>query len=133
KIFMWMVDNLDAMEEVNHYKRQRRYGAQDKDELIKMITKLHEEGFSQVAIAEKLDLSRGTIFRWNKELQFFQPRTPGEAGKLKNKIYRYDENYFQDIKTPNQAYITGYILGDGTIVDRGKSKRIILTLAAIDY
>lgn len=121
------------MEGVNHNKRQRRYGAQDKDELIKMITKLHEDGFSQVEIAKKLDLSRGTILRWNKELQFFQPRAPGEAGKLKNKIYHYDEDYFQEIKTANQAYIVGFLLGDGTIIDRGKSKRIVLSLAAEDY
>lgn len=128
-----MVDNLDAMEEVNHDKRQRRYGAQDKDELIKIITKLHAEGFSQVEIAKKLDLSRGTILRWNKELHLFQPRTPGQAGKLKNKIYQYDEDYFKEIKTANQAYVVGFILGDGTILDRGKSKRINITLAAKDY
>lgn len=116
------MDKLDAMEGVNHNKRQRRYGAQDKDDLIKMITKLHEDGYSQVEIAKKLDLSRGTILRWNKELQFFQPRTPGEAGKLKNKIYQYDEHYFQEINTAIQAYIVGYILGDGTILDRGKKQ-----------
>ena len=91
------------MEEVNHDKRQRRYGAQDKDKIITKIIKLHEEGLSQVAISEKLDISRGTILRWNKELQFFQPRTPGEAGKLKNKIYMYDENYFQKIKTAKSS------------------------------
>ncbi|MBO0600323.1 hypothetical protein I2483_01490 [Sporosarcina sp. E16_3] len=51
---------------------------------------------------------------------------------MKNKIYQYDEDYFEVINTPNQAYIVGYILGDGTIVDRGKSKRIVLCLAAED-
>lgn len=124
---------MDTMEEVNHNKRQRRYGAQDKDNLIKVITKLHEEGVSQVDISKRLDISRGTILRWNKEIQFIQPRSPGEAGKLKNKFHKYNENYFKDIVTANQAYILGYILGDGTVVDKGKSKRIILTLAAQDY
>lgn len=128
-----MVDKLKAKEEVNHNKRQRGYGAQDKDELIIMITKLHEEGFSQVAIAGKLGISRGTILRWNKESPFFEPRTPGEAGKLKNKIYHYDENYFVDVNSANQAYILGYILGDGTIVNKGKSKRIVLCLAEVDF
>ena len=51
---------------------------------------------------------------------------------MKNKIYQYDEDYFEVINTPNQAYIAGYILGDGTIVDKGKSKRIVLCLAAED-
>ena len=36
------MNNLEAKEEVNHSKRQRRYGAQDKEELIFTITKLHE-------------------------------------------------------------------------------------------
>ncbi len=120
------------MEEVNHNNRRRRYGAQDKDELINTIIKLHEEGFSQVEIAKKLGLSRGTILRWNKELKFFKARTPDEAGKLKNKVYSYNENYFEVINTPNQAYILGYIIGDGTIVDRVKSKRIVICLAAED-
>ena len=65
-----MVNKLETTEGVNHSKRRRRYGAQDKDELIIMITKLHEEGLSQVAIAKKLGLSRGTILRWNKEFNF---------------------------------------------------------------
>ncbi|MBO0600324.1 helix-turn-helix domain-containing protein [Sporosarcina sp. E16_3] len=64
---------MGTTEGVNHSGRQRRYGAQDKEELIITITKLHEEGLSQVAIAKKLGLSRGTILRWNQELQFFKP------------------------------------------------------------
>lgn len=113
------------MEKVNCIKRQRRYKARDKEELIFSITQLHNQGYSQVDIAKILNISRGTIKRWNDELHFIQPRTPGEAGKLKNKVYFYDENYFENITTPNQAYIVGYITGDGTIFDRGKSKHLI--------
>lgn len=119
-------------EEVNYSVRRRRYGARDKEELIEEIKILHKEGFSQVDIGKMLKISRGTIKRWNDELHFIDARTPGEAGKLKNKIYKYDENYFQSINTPNQAYILGYITGDGTIFDRIKSKRIVLTLAEKD-
>lgn len=81
---------------------------------------------------KKLNINRGTIKRWNDDLNFFEPRKPGEAGKLKNKIYQYDENYFEKIQTPNQAYILGYITGDGTILDRIKSKRLVLTVAEED-
>ncbi|MGG4490080.1 hypothetical protein [Metabacillus idriensis] len=112
--------------------RRRIYGARDKEELIKVIVNLHNKGFSQVDIAKKININRGTIKRWNDELNFINIRTPGEAGKLKNKIYKYNENYFAHIKTANQAYLIGYITGDATIIDREKSKRLVLSLAEMD-
>lgn len=87
---------------------------------------------SQVDIAKMLSIGRGTILRWNKELELFKPRTPGEAGKLKNKKYHYNENYFKQVDTANKAYLVGYITGDGTIFDRGTSKRLVLSLAEQD-
>lgn len=123
---------METKEGVNCIKRQRGYKARDKEELIKSIIKFHNQGYSQVDIAKMLKINRGTIKRWNDELHFIQPRTPGEAGKLKNKTYEYDENYFNSIMTANQAYLVGYITGDGTIVDRGKSKRLVLSLAEQD-
>jgi hypothetical protein len=123
---------MGEMGEVNHTVRRRPYGARDKEELIEKIIYLHDSGLSQVEIAYMLKINRGTLKRWNDELHFIQPRKPGEAGKLKTKIYKYDENFFSDIDTPNKAYILGYITGDGTIVDRGKSKRLVLSLAEED-
>ncbi|MFD2681157.1 LAGLIDADG family homing endonuclease [Bacillus seohaeanensis] len=123
---------MEAKEGVNHSKRQRGYGARDKEEYIKSIIELHNKGYSQVDIAKILKISRGTIKRWNDELNFIESRKPGEAGKLKSKIYSYNENYFEKIKTPNQSYIVGYILGDGTILDRKKSKRLVLVTAEQD-
>jgi hypothetical protein len=123
---------MESMVKVNLESRRRPYGARDKEELIRAITDFHDKGYSQVEIAKKLNLSRGTILRWNKELNFLTPRLPGDAGKLKNKIHHYDENYFSDIRTPNQAYLVGYILGDGTLIDRKKSKRLVLSLAEVD-
>ncbi|TDY04440.1 UNVERIFIED_CONTAM: helix-turn-helix resolvase-like protein [Lysinibacillus xylanilyticus] len=117
------------MEEVDRIVRRRPYEARDKERLIKRIIELHENGMSQVDIAKTLNISRGTILRWNKELELFKARKPGQAGKLKNKKYHYDENYFKNIDTPNKAYLVGYITGDGTLHDRGKSKRLILSLA----
>jgi intein/homing endonuclease len=123
---------MGEMEGVNHNRRQRGYGARDKDEIINSIIKLHIKGYSQVDIAKLLNISRGTIKRWNENLHFIEARKPGEAGKLKNKIYEYNEDYFEIIQTPNQAYIAGYITGDGTIYDRKKSKRLVLSLAEED-
>lgn len=123
---------MDTKEGVNRNVRKRPYGARDKEEKIKAIIKLHEQGYSQVEIAKMLNISRGTILRWNKSLNFIIPKTPGEAGKLKCKKYKYNEDYFSNIINANQAYLVGYILGDGTISDRKKSKRLILTLAEQD-
>ncbi|MBT2734369.1 LAGLIDADG family homing endonuclease [Bacillus sp. ISL-7] len=123
---------MGEMGGVSHNVRKRRYGARDKEVLIREIINLHNSGFSQVDIAKKLKLNRGTIKRWNDELSFIESRSPGEAGKLKNKIHRYDENFFAKIINPNQAYLLGYITGDGTIYDRGKSKRLIIALAEED-
>lgn len=44
---------MGAKEKVNDSKRKRRYQARDKEELIKSIITLHNEGFSQVDIAKK--------------------------------------------------------------------------------
>ncbi|MFE8695479.1 LAGLIDADG family homing endonuclease [Cytobacillus sp. FJAT-53684] len=123
---------MESKERVNQRKHIRTYGARDKEELVNAIKLLHDQGYSQVEISKRLNIARGTIQRWNKELNIFVPLTPGEAGKKKNKKYHYDENYFSDISSPNQAYVLGYILGDGTIIDRKKSKRLILCLAEND-
>lgn len=123
---------MSSRVKVNHKVRRRAYGARDKEELIDEIIRYHVQGYSQVDIARILQISRGTILRWNKELNFIDARTPGEAGKLKSRKYQYDDDYFSDIKNPNQAYLLGYILGDGTLVDRKKSKRLVLCLAEND-
>ncbi|WP_445612690.1 LAGLIDADG family homing endonuclease [Geobacillus sp. YF-1] len=120
------------MEGVNRIPRQRGYEARDREEIMKTAKYLHEEGYSQVKIAMMLGISRGTLMRWNKDQGVFQTRAPGEAGKLAVKKYGYNENYFSNIRTPNQAYLVGYILGDGTLYDRKKSKRLVLTVAETD-
>ncbi|EMT47181.1 LAGLIDADG family homing endonuclease [Anoxybacillus flavithermus] len=122
----------EAMEGVNRNARQRGYEARDKEEMLEKAKYLHKEGYSQVKIAKILGVNRGTLRRWNEEMKMFEIRKCGEAGKLANKKYDYNENYFSDIKTPNQAYLVGYILGDGTIFDRQKSKRLVLTVAEED-
>ncbi|WP_028273669.1 LAGLIDADG family homing endonuclease [Atopococcus tabaci] len=120
------------MEKVGRNPRRRVYGARDKEEIIKTVKRLYNKGHSLVDIARITGVNRGTLSRWNNDLQFIKMRTPGEAGKLKSKIYDYDEDYFENINTFNKAYLLGYIAGDGTIRDDIKRKRLILTLAEQD-
>ncbi|WP_052404777.1 helix-turn-helix domain-containing protein [Bacillus rubiinfantis] len=63
---------MGAKEGVNQGKRQRGYGARDKERIIESVIKLHKEGYSQVDIAKMLNISRGTIMRWNNNLHFIQ-------------------------------------------------------------
>jgi DNA-binding XRE family transcriptional regulator/phosphopantetheine adenylyltransferase len=120
-------------QEAKKLNKSMAYSSEEREQIIQQVVALHNQGYSQVNIADIIGVSRGTLFRWNKEESFFKPRTPGEAGKIASKIYDYDENYFEVIDTPNKAYIIGFLLGDGTIsLKNGSSKRIILMLAEED-
>ena len=123
---------MDNKVQVDRKNKHCSFEARDKDLLMQQIIHMHDQGFSQVDIAKNLGISRGTILRWNKELKFFPPRLPGEAGKLKSKIYYYDENFFKVMDDPNKAYILGFIMGDGCVHDRQKSMRLVITLAIQD-
>ncbi len=118
--------------QVNRKNKKCPFEARDKELLMKEIKHLHDKGLSQVDISKVLKISRGTILRWNKEQNFFSPRQPGEAGKLKSKIYAYDEDIFENTMDPNLAYIVGFIMGDGCIHDRSKSKRLAISIAISD-
>ena len=119
------------MEKVNHNKRRRYYGAQDREQFLIEIRNLYLQGYSQNDISKILNIPRGTISRWmiNNKIQC---RSPRDAGKLKSKKYDYDENYFSVIDHPNKAYILGFILGDGCIYDEVKRKRFKIDIAEAD-
>lgn len=119
------------MERVNRSKRRRYYEARSKEELQQRLIQLYNGGHSQHEIAKILDVPRGTISRWMMEIGL-KGRDCGEAGKVKSKRYSYDEHFFSTIDTPDKAYIVGFINGDGYIVDRGKSKRMGITLSIAD-
>ncbi|WP_158217562.1 hypothetical protein [Lottiidibacillus patelloidae] len=54
------------MEKVDHKKRRRFYGAQDKEEFLKRFLELYEQGLSQNDISRKVNIPRGTIIcPWN--------------------------------------------------------------------
>jgi transposase len=67
---------------------------------MKKAKYLHEQGYSQVKIAEMLGINRGTLKRWNEEMKMFEIRKPGEAGKLANKKYDYkSKDIAQNVNT----------------------------------
>jgi transposase-like protein len=72
------------MEKVDHKKRRRFYGAQDKEEFLKKIIHLYERGYSQNDISRKINIPRGTISRWLMDIGY-KGREPGQAGKVKSK------------------------------------------------
>lgn len=122
---------MKTTERVDHNPRRRDYGVGDKNELIKKIAELYEEGSSQHEISKKIGIPRGTISRWMLENNI-QGRDPGEEGKKRSKKYTYYENFFEIIDTFDKAYILGFILGDGCIYDEKKRKRLSISLALGD-
>lgn len=51
-----------------------------------------------------------------------QRRTPKSGGMLKSRIYEYNDDFFENIDTEEKAYFLGFILADGCVVDKPKSK-----------
>lgn len=118
--------------QVNRSNKHAKIEARDKELLIEKTKTLHAQGFSQVEISKILGISRNTLRRWNDELNFVSLLSPGEAGKRKSKVYQYNENIFENIDDPNKAYVLGFAMGDGYIVNKGSSKRFLITLAISD-
>jgi len=97
-----------------------------------LLTDLYyAQGLSTVDIAKQLGVSRNLIWEY-MEMYDLERRALGQAGALRSRIYPINEQYFDRIDEPDKAYIIGFILGDGTLSDRGKAKRLIFTLADKD-
>ncbi len=91
----------------------------------------YTQGFSTVAIAQQLGVSRNVIWEY-MEMYGLERRSPGQAGAAKSRTHIIDEQFFERIDDADKAYIVGFILGDGTLVDRGSSKRLQIGLADDD-
>lgn len=89
------------------------------------------QGLSTVEIAKHLNVSRNLVTEY-MEMYCIERRPPGAAGALKSRVYQINERYFQHIDEPDKAYIAGFILGDGTLIDRKKSKRLVVAIADSD-
>lgn len=120
---------MNTKRKVNYINR---YSACDKETYLKTIKKEYlTKGKSLKELSEKMGISRSTITRWLRQ-DGVEITPPGEAGKAKSKIYDYKEDFFEEITENNQAYILGFILGDGCVNDESKRKRLKIDLAQKD-
>lgn len=61
------------------------------------------------------------------------PLRPGNEGARRSITHpSINESYFECINTHEKAYVLGFIVGDGCVVNRGRSKRITISLAETD-
>jgi hypothetical protein len=91
------------------------------------------QGQSTVEIARQLGVGRNLIWEY-MEMYGLERRKAGRAGALKSRRHHLDEAYFAQLHhcDDDKAYIAGFILGDGTLIDRGSSKRLQIVLADDD-
>jgi hypothetical protein len=118
----------ERSDQVARERSYRRYPNINKQLLTDLY---YTRGLSTVEIAKHLGVSRNMIWEY-MEMYDLKRRSSGQAGAMKSRIYHVNERYFQHIDEPDKAYIVGFILGDGTLVDRGKAKRLVLSLADSD-
>ena len=71
------------------------------------IVKLYKEGLSSVEIAKSYGVTHKTITKILDKCGI-QRRNGGR------RRYKLNENYFDDIDTPNKAYILGFLYADGS-------------------
>jgi transposase len=97
-----------------------------------LLTDLYcTQGLSTVEISKHLNVSRNLVMEY-MDMYDIERRRPSVAGAMKSRVYPINERYFERVDEPDQAYIVGFILGDGTLVDRKKSKRLVLAIADSD-
>lgn len=106
----------------------RRYAHINKQLLEELY---YTQSLSTVDIARQLGVCRNVIWEY-MEMYGLERRKPGKAGALKSRHHIFDESYFAQIDHDDKAYILGFILGDGTLIDRGTSKRLQVALMDAD-
>jgi len=85
---------------------------------ISEIIRLYNSGKSTIYISKILGVSRGVVSRILKK-QSIKMRPCG-----RQRIYDYDENFFEKIDSEEKAYWLGFIYADGSIQTRVKSLTI---------
>ena len=80
---------------------------------IEDILSLHNEGLSLTVISEKLNCNITNVMRRLKKLGISSNKVP-KRNVRKNR-YQVDESYFEEITTPEKAYILGLLYADGSV------------------
>jgi hypothetical protein len=108
----------------------RRYAHINKQLLTELY---YEQRLSTVDIARQLGVCRNVIWEY-MEMYGLERRSAGHAGALKSRCHHLDEAFFARINAEDddKAYIVGFILGDGTLIDRRCSKRLQIGIADDD-
>jgi hypothetical protein len=108
----------------------RRYAHINKQLLSELY---YVQGLSTVDIAKQLGVCRNVIWEY-MEMYGLERRKPGEAGAMKSRRHYLDEAYFAQVgpEDDDKVYIAGFILGDGTLIDRESSKRLQIGLSDDD-
>lgn len=87
----------------------RQYNTFNK-ELYDRLVYLYQQGKTQKEIADTLQIGEGVI-RKEMKRRGLKMRTYEEC----NRRYYRNSNYFDELSTPNQAYILGFIYADGNV------------------
>lgn len=85
----------------------------------------YTSGLTQVQIADKHQTSQTQVYRILKKHSI-----PIRQNGLAQRKYSLDEHYFDEIDTPEKAYILGLLYADGTF--QPKNKSVFLALATYD-
>ena len=82
------------------------------NEMRNNIVNMYLSGENKESISNIANVSYGTVSRVLKE-NLIQTRSRSDI----KKIYHCNEHYFDEVDTPNKAYILGILYADGCIVD----------------
>ena len=86
---------------------------------LSFLVEKYNSGLTQKQLADAFNVSRDVIKRWMKENNI-------EGRKRK---YSFNENYFSNISSPEQAYWLGFLSADGYVSNRGE---LVLELQEAD-
>ena len=94
-------------------------------QLADKIILLYKEGYSTRNIAKKFDIGSTTVGNILKENNILR-RNSSES----KRIYKINENFFDDINTEEKAYFLGFLYGDG--YNNEKKRTVVITLKSED-